>query len=44
MAEFLEISKREARSLLNTLGIEWLDYSKAEIEDEIETIKKYAKK
>jgi len=44
MAEFLEISKKEARSLLNTLGIDWLDYSKEELEDEVETIKKYAKK
>ena len=44
MAEFLEISKKEARSLVNTLGIDWLDYSKEELEDEVETIKKYAKK
>jgi len=32
MAEMLEISKQEAMSLLNTLGIAW-------IEDDIETIK-----
>ncbi len=44
MAEFLEISKKEARSLVNTLGIDWLDYSKEELEDEVKTIKKYAKK
>ena len=44
MAEFLEISKKEARSLLNTLGIDWLDYSKEELDEEVNTIKKYAKK
>ncbi len=44
MAEFLEISKKEARSLVNTLGIDWLDYSKEELEDEVKTIKKFAKK
>ena len=44
MAEFLEISKKEARSLVNTLGIDWLDYSKEELDGEVNTIKKYAKK
>ncbi len=44
MAEFLEISKKEARSLVNTLGIDWLDYSKEELDEEVNTIKKYAKK
>ncbi len=44
MAEFLEISKKEARSLVNTLGIDWLDYSKEEVDEEVNTIKKYAKK
>ena len=44
MAEFLEISKKEARSLVNTLGIDWLDYSKEELDEEVNTIKKFAKK
>ncbi len=44
MAEFLGISKKEARSLLNTLNIDWLDYSKEEVEQEVNSIKKYAKK
>ena len=44
MAEFIEISKKEAQSLVNTLGIDWLDYSKEELDEEVNTIKKYAKK
>ena len=44
MAEFLEISKQEARSLVETLGIEWLSYTEEEIESEVETIREYVKK
>ncbi len=44
MAEFLEISKQEARSLVETLGIEWLSYTEEELESEVETIREYVKK
>lgn len=44
MAEFLEISKKEAMSLVNRLGIDWLDYDKEELEKQVETANKYAKK
>lgn len=44
MAEFLEISKKEAMSLVNRLSIDWLDYEKEEIDNQLSTAKKYAKK
>lgn len=44
MAEFLEISKKEAMSLVNRLGIDWLDYDQEELENQLETAQKYAKK
>ena len=44
MAEFLNISKVEATSLLNTLGIDWLDYSKEELEEQVKTASKHFKK
>ena len=44
MAEFLEIKKTEAMSLLNRLGIDWLDYSKEELDKQSNIAKKYAKK
>ena len=44
MAEFLEISKKEAMSLVNRLGIDWLDYTKEELDEQLSSAKKYAKK
>jgi len=44
MAEFLEISKKEAMSLVNRLGIDWLDYNQEELDNQLETAQKYAKK
>jgi len=44
MAEFLEISKQEAMSLVNRLGIDWLDYDKNELDSQLNVAKKYAKK
>ena len=44
MAEFLEISKQEAMSLVNRLGIDWLDYDKEELEKQVQSVKRYAKK
>jgi predicted HTH domain antitoxin len=44
MAEFLEISKQEAMSLVNRLGIDWLDYDKKELDVQLDIAKKYAKK
>jgi len=44
MAEFLSISKKEAMALVNRLGIDWLEYDQAELENQIEVAKKYAKK
>ena len=44
MAEFLEISKKEAMSLVNRLGIDWLDYDQEELDNQLETAQKYAKK
>lgn len=43
MAEFLEISKKEAMSLVNRLGLDWLDYDKEELESQLKIAKKYAK-
>ena len=44
MAEFLEISKKEAISLVNRLGIDWLEYDKDELDTQVDVAKKYAKK
>lgn len=44
MAEFLEIDKNEAMSLLNRLGIDWLEYTKEELEEQTNIAKRYAKK
>ncbi len=43
MAEFLEISKQEAMSLVNRLGIDWLDYDTNELNAQLDVAKKYAK-
>jgi len=43
MAEFLEISKQEAMSLVNRLGIDWLDYDANELNAQLDVAKKYAK-
>ena len=43
MAEFLEISKQEAMSLVNRLGIDWLDYDENELNAQLNVAKKYAK-
>ncbi len=43
MAEFLEISKQEAMSLVNRLGIDWLDYDENELNAQLDIAKKYTK-
>ncbi len=43
MAEFLEISKQEAMSLVNRLCIDWLDYDENELNAQLDVAKKYAK-
>ena len=43
MAEFLEISKKEAMSLVDRLGVDWLAYDTDELDQQIEIAKKYAK-
>jgi len=43
MAEFLEITKKEAMSLVNRLGIDWLEYTKEELDDQVNHAMKYAK-
>lgn len=43
MAEFLEITKKEVMSLVNRLGIDWLEYSKDELDKQLESATKYAK-
>jgi predicted HTH domain antitoxin len=44
MAEFLEITKQEAMSLVNRLGIDWLDYDQDELDSQFDVARKYAKK
>ena len=44
MAEFLDISKLEAISLVHTLGIDWLDYKDDELDEQIKTADKYFKR
>jgi len=43
MAEFLSISKQEAMSLLNTLGIDWMEYDEDELNKQVKAAKNYAK-
>ncbi len=43
MAELLDISKKEAQHLLNSLGIDWLGYDKQEIDRQVSVARKYAK-
>lgn len=43
MAEFLSISKQEAMSLLNTLGIDWMEYDEDELNRQVKAAKNYAK-
>jgi len=43
VAELLSISKDEAMSLVNRLGIEWLDITKDELEEQVEVAKKIAR-
>ena len=44
MAEFLSIDKKEAMSLVNRLRIDWLEYNKDEIDKQVKSAKRYAKK
>ena len=44
MAEFLEISKKEAMHLLNRLGIDWLAYEKEEMDEQMKVAKAVVKK
>lgn len=43
MAEFLDISKKEAQHLANRLGIDWLEYDKEELDRQVTVARKYAK-
>jgi predicted HTH domain antitoxin len=43
LSELLNIPKTEAISLLDTLGIDWIDMSKDELEDELQVAQKVAK-
>jgi predicted HTH domain antitoxin len=43
MAEFLDIGKLAAISLVHTLGIDWLDYREDEIDEQVKTADKYFK-
>lgn len=43
MAEFLSISKSKAIRLLNDLNIDWLEYKSAEIDLQVENIKRFIK-
>ncbi len=43
MAEFLEISKKEAMHLLNRLGIDWLSYEQDDLEAQVKAAKGIAK-
>ena len=44
MAEFLEISKKEAMHLLNRLNIDWLEYDKKDLDIQMKVAKGVAKK
>lgn len=43
MAEFLSITKKEGKDLLNRLDIDWLEYSKEELDEQLSVAKRYAK-
>jgi len=43
VAELLSISKDEAISLVNRLGMDWLDMTKDELDEQVEVAKKIAK-
>ena len=43
MAEFLSLSKQEAMSLLNRLGVDWLEYDRDELAEQVNTAQRYAK-
>ena len=43
MAELLDISKKEAQHLLNSLGVDWLEYDKQEIDRQVSVARKHAK-
>jgi len=43
MAELLQISKREAMSLVDRLGIDWIDYDQAELSAQLATAHKHAR-
>ena len=44
MAQFLEIEKKEAMDLVNRLGIDWLEYTREELDEQAKFAAKYAKK
>lgn len=44
MAEFLEISKKEAMHLLNRLNIDWLEYDKEDLDAQMKVAQGVAKK
>jgi len=44
MAQFLEIEKKEAMDLVNRLGIDWLEYTREELDEQAKLAAKYAKK
>jgi len=43
MAEFLNISKKEAMNLLKNLDIDWLEYEQSELDDQINVAKEILK-
>ncbi len=43
MAQMMSISKQEAKRLLNDLKIEWIEYTKDELEKEAKKIQKWIK-
>jgi len=44
MAQFLEIEKKEAMDLVNRLGIDWLEYTRQELDEQAKLAAKYAQK
>ena len=44
MAQFLEIEKKEAMDLVNRLGIDWLEYTRQELDEQAKLATKYAQK
>jgi len=43
MAELLQISKSEAMSLVDRLGIDWMDYDPDELTTQLATARKHAR-